>query len=153
MKVTEHIIIDRPIQLVFDYLAQPESAMKWQSSVIGSEKLTDGPPSVNMKAKVVQTLAGQEVTFIFRTTSYIPNSVLAFTTESGPAHIDGLVECKELKSSTRVTFTLVTHLSGFFRLVGPAVQNLMQNEMQNDTRRLKSILESPCNEYTPTSTT
>ena len=62
LKVTEHIIIDRPIQVVFDYLAQPESAMKWQSSVIGSEKLTDGPPSVNMKAKVVQTLAGQEVT-------------------------------------------------------------------------------------------
>tara|TARA_B100000749_G_C18152624_1_gene352460 strand:- start:10 stop:492 length:483 start_codon:yes stop_codon:yes gene_type:complete len=153
LQVTQHITIGRPVNVVFDYLAQPETAMKWQGRVIDSKKLTDGPPSVNMKAKVVQTLAGQEVTFVFRTTSYIPNRVLAFTTESGPTEINGMVECKQVENYTHVTFTLTAHLSGFLQLLGPTLKTLIKNEMQNDTQRLKSILEGPRNEYTPTSTT
>ena len=153
MQVTQHITIGRPVNVVFDYLAQPETAMEWQGRVIDSKKLTDGPPSVNMKAKVVQTLAGQEATFVFRTTSYIPNKVLAFTTESGPTDINGIVECEQVENSTHVTFSLTTHLSGFLQLVGPTLKHLIKTEMQNDIQRLKSILEAPRNEYTPTSTT
>ena len=143
MEVTKYITISRPVNVVFDYLAQPESAMEWQGSVIESTNLSEGPPSMNTKTKVVQTLIGHEVTFVFRTTAYEPNSTLAFTTESGPADITGKVECKQLENSTHVTFTLSTQLSGFFKFIDPQLQELVQNEMQKDVERLKTILESP----------
>jgi len=142
MQVKKSVIIDRPVDVVFEYLAKPESSLEWQGSVVESVSLTDGPPSVDTRVKVVQTLMGQTATTTFRTTAFEPNRRISFTTESGPIPIDGTIECEAVDGGTQATFTLTGEPTGMLALMGVALQQIAQGEMNRDTMRLKEILEA-----------
>ncbi len=74
------IFMDRPQQEVFDFVTNPDNTPKWQSQVISSEYISEGPPGVGSINRSVSKFLGREINTTSEITVWDPptNQVLMF---------------------------------------------------------------------------
>jgi len=141
IRVKHSIVVERPLQEVFEYLTTHEKTPEWQESVIESAVITEGPIGSDTKVKVSRRFMGQSITLILDTTEFVPNERFSFKTESGPVPLEGMVEVEPKELGTAVTFTVSGDPGGVFSLAGPFIQQIVRKETVENAKRLKTILE------------
>jgi len=141
ISVKHSIVVDRPLQDVFNYLTTPENTPEWQESVTESTIITEGPIGLDTRVKVSRRIMGQSVTLVLETIEFVPNKRFSFKTESGPVPLNGTVEVESGDSGTKVTFTVSGDPGGLFALAGPFITQIVRKETVENANRLKYILE------------
>jgi uncharacterized protein YndB with AHSA1/START domain len=133
------IVIARPPQDVFRFLADPENDPQWRSGVLDLERISGSGVGARY-AQGVKGPRGRRIAADIEITELEPASAIAFQTITGPVRPRGRYLLAPADGGTRVRFELEAKLGGLKRLMAPMVQKTMNAEVGH-LDRLKEVLE------------
>ena len=139
----EHsVVINRPIEQVFEYVTNIENAPKWKSRLLEVTRTSEGPVGVG----TTTTHVGQFLVWRPKTnaeiTEYKPNRKLGFKTTSGLLLAMGEFTFESVEGGTRVTLVSGMKPTGFLKLVGPILARPSQSHLETEFAKLKELLEA-----------
>ena len=70
--VHDSVVIARPVEQVFAFVADHQNLPAWTIGVKNSERLTDGPPANGSRYRVVGTLLGRTIQSSYQVTAFEP---------------------------------------------------------------------------------
>ncbi len=137
---TYSVLIDRPIEAVFEFVADGENCTRWRSGVVDISR-TSGDGVGTRYTQGVKGPMGRRVAADYEVTVYEPDLRLDFQTIAGPVRPHGRYDLEAVEGGTRLTFTLDAELSGLRKmLMGSMVQRTMDSEVRA-LEELKHVLE------------
>ncbi len=142
IRVEKSVMIDRPSDDVFAYVADQRNAIHWQSGIVEIRRLSDGPPGVGTRHAFVRTLMGRQIAGENEYVDYEPGRRVAFRTTSGPALLASYI-VEPTTAGTRLTATIEMDVSGVLSLAEPLVAAGLRRDVVANLRRLQTILETP----------
>lgn len=133
----ETITIDRPVGVVFDFVADGMNNPLWRPSV------TDIQPVPGKKGAYKQGLKGPggRIDGDYEITESKPGELIRFQVTAGPARPTGVYKFQAMGESTKVSFSLSFEPKGFMRLMDPIISTSMRSEVAA-LSNLKTYLES-----------
>ena len=78
------IMIEKPAEEVFRFIAEGGNASLWNSAVRNVRKISEGPLSVGTRYSMVRELAGRSVENTYELVEYEENKALSIKIISGP---------------------------------------------------------------------
>ena len=141
-KIERSVVIDRPIQEVFDFVHEPTNDPLWQTTVLESKKLTDEPLRAGSLVQEVRRFLGIRVESTFELIEYEPPTRSAVKLISGPVPFSGSYVLEALDGSTRFTVHGDIEGHGFFKLAEPVFARMAGRELEASLGHLKDLLEA-----------
>lgn len=145
MKTEGSVVIDRPIDEVFEYTNN--NVTEWSLIVLEEEVLEETPDRVGTTFRTVTEDHGRQMEFDGVTTKYDPPHVSAIHLEGSSFNIDAEYQFEDLGGKTRVTQRSSVKGKGLFALMLPLMSVFMRKSscdaLQKELNNLKRCLESP----------
>jgi ligand-binding SRPBCC domain-containing protein len=144
MHVEENVVINRPPQEVFDYVANRQNLPEWSSPVLEVRSETQGPlEEVGTRFTTVAKSLGRTFETPFEVIVHDPPHRHTDRSIGGPfpqeyTHIFEEVE----GGGTRLTEVTQGEPGGFFRLAGPLLEMAGRRQFRADLETLKDLLEA-----------
>ena len=136
---SSEIVINRPPDDVFEFLANPENDPQWRSGVIDLKRVSGNGIGARY-AQGVKGPGGRRIPADIEITELTPGETIAFQTVTGPVRPRGRYRLTADDDGTRVRFELEADVNGLKRLMAPMVQKTMNNEV-GQLDRLKRVIE------------
>jgi uncharacterized membrane protein len=136
---SNEIVIARPPDEVFEFLANPENDPQWRKGVLDLKHVS-GEGVAARYAQGVKGPGGRRIAADIEITELEPGRVVAFRTVSGPVRPRGRYVLAATDGGTRVRFELEAEVGGLKRLMAPMVQKTMNAEVSH-LEELKQVLE------------
>jgi carbon monoxide dehydrogenase subunit G len=142
IRIDREIVIARPPEVVFDYLADVERFPEWQPAVQVVEQLTPGPlaPGTRLRMVIRGPTGPTEVTGAIVTLTR--PGLIAVRTLSGPAAVDASCALRPDGPGTRVEFKASIELKGMLHFVEGAARGMIERELPGALVDLARRLES-----------
>lgn len=138
-EVTIHL--NKPIEQVFAFLMDTSKLVTWQSNLIKSEPLTNGPLRTGSRFREVRRLGNKETEIEAEITALEPNKRLETRTVTRPqATISYSFDPEQ--SGTRLNYKFSLQTSGLMRLLEPIIARSIRKDSQADFETLKRIIEN-----------
>ena len=140
----EHsVVINRPIEEVFDYVTDENNDALWQGSTLETEQISEGAVGVGTTYRSVSKFLGRRIETTLEVTEHDPPRKQCIRATSGPIPAVGcyLLEPAD-GASTRFTQNLEAEVGGFFRLAEPLVARAFRRQLEADMATLKDLLEA-----------
>lgn len=131
-------IIDRPVELVFNFVADGMNNPLWRPTVMDIQKVPG--KSVTYK-QGIKGPGGSRIDGDYKIVESTPNERIKFQIISGPARPTGSYLFRTLGDSTEVTLILDYKPKGLFKMLEPLITSTMKTEVAM-LANLKSYLES-----------
>ncbi len=142
IKLDSSDTIKAPVDRVFAYVTDFRTAAEWQDGVIESTQTPDAPTQVGTKVKMIRLLMGQRVDGTGEVTEFVPNQKFAFKTVSGPVKLLLQQTFSSADGGTKVDTHMEMETGGVLKIAEPMVAGNMKQQMQDQAKKLKQILES-----------
>ena len=143
MRVASSVIIRRPIDEVFEYVADYRNDPSWRTEVKEMRYLSAGPVGAGTRVRETSALWGRRVVTESVLTVYEPNRRVDFASVSGPFRVSGSRLFEAVEGGIRVTSVLEWHPSSrLARMVAPALARSYQRTIDRYCARLRTILEA-----------
>ena len=142
LKIEQSVLINRPVAEVFAYLTRPEHTPKWQSGMVASAQISDGPMAVGTTFSEVRKMMGRQMEQTMEVTAYRPNRQLSFRSIEAAVPHEAHVTFEAVGAGTRVSLTSIARPEGLLRLMAPFIGRRLRKEFVADFERLKQLLES-----------
>ena len=134
------IVIDRPMDEVFAFVADGANATKWRTGVLDTAHAS-GKGVGEVWTQGVKGPGGRRIAADYEITAIDAPRSLAFRAIAGPVRPTGEFRLAAENGGTRLSFSLQAELGGLKKLLmGGAVQSTMDAEMAA-LDRLKAVLE------------
>jgi len=136
-----HVVIDRGVQEVFDYVSDFNSAHEWRSEVVESTASPAGPMTVGTRLREVAMVAGRQVITESVVDAFEPGTRFTFAHLSGPLPVSGEYRCTPVAAGTRVDYTLHVDLRGWWVLAAPLFRLTGQRTITKSFQALRKRLD------------
>jgi uncharacterized membrane protein len=141
--VLTEIVIDRPIQVVAQYVADPSNAPEWYVNIESAEWRTEPPVTVGSRMDFVAHFLGRRIVYTYEIVELVPDERLVMRTAQGPFPMETSYQWSAPDNrSTHMTLRNRGEPSGFAGVAAPLMSAAMRRANQKDLARLKSLLES-----------
>jgi uncharacterized protein YndB with AHSA1/START domain len=141
--VVTEIIIDRPVDTVADYAADPSNAPAWYVNIESVEWETPPPAGIGSKAAFVARFLGRRLAYTYEFVDLVPNERLVMRTAQGPFPMETTyVWAATGDGKTHMTLRNRGEPAGFSKLVAPFMAVAMRRANRKDLAKLRSILEA-----------
>jgi carbon monoxide dehydrogenase subunit G len=150
MRVEGEIVIERPNEEVFDFVADQCNEPRFNPQMTLAEKISPGPIRVGTRFRVVITGAG-EMTIEF--TEYDRARRLASTTHMSTMDITGALTFEPVPEGTLMKWTWDMEPRGFYKLLSPVMRRMGKRQEMAIWTGLKHVLEAPDRTPSPSATT
>lgn len=141
--IQHQVSIARPAHDVFAYLADVERMPEWQSGVVRSKRLSEGPPRAGFQFEETVKVFLWTITVVCTVTEYKADEAMAFEARStGPVDYEGRFELREAAEGTSLTLRGKAQLKGVWRLLGPLFAGDLRKESRAELEALKRNLEA-----------
>ena len=137
------VIIDRPPEQVFGYLADFARLSDWNPAVRATRKRSAGPPRVGTIYWQAREFAGRDIEDEFAITAYEPPARLAIESRSGAFPIAFDYQLAPVGGGTRLINRVRLEPAGLLGLAAPLLAPRVQTAVRDNLHRLKGILEEP----------
>jgi uncharacterized protein YndB with AHSA1/START domain len=134
--------IKAPVERVFEYATDPDTAAEWQNGVIESRKTPGGQTHQGTTMRTVRVLMGQRLESTAEITEYVPNQKYALKTTGGPVQYNLRQTFTPDGDNTRLETHVEMEPGEAMEVAEPVVARNLREQMENDTKKLKDILES-----------
>jgi uncharacterized protein YndB with AHSA1/START domain len=143
VRIVETFYVQRPPEVVFDYLSDPARLGEWQTSNRSIEQLTPGPVGAGSRFRERTKPAGmREFEQLTEFTEFERPVRLHVHVVEGPQPIDGIWTFEAAGDATRVTFLAEGDLRGAMRLLQPLVKVGLARNFAAYHRNLRRNLEA-----------
>ena len=140
----EHsVVIDRPIEGVFAFAADPNNDALWQSAILETEQTSVGSVGVGTTFRNTTKFLGRRFDTSYELTEDEPPHRQCYRVTSGPIPGDVCYFFGPTDDgSTRFTQNFAAEVGGFFRLAEPLVGRAIRRQIEADMATLKDLLEA-----------
>jgi uncharacterized membrane protein len=140
--VRTEISINRPIDVVAHYSADPDHAPQWYDNIKAIEWVTMKPLQLGSKMAFIAYFLGRKLEYVYEVTDYVPGKKLVMTTASGPFPMETTYTWNtENVGVTRMTLQNKGVPTGFSKMVTPFMSFMMKKANKKDLLKIKQILE------------
>ncbi len=136
IRVQLSVEIARPVDEVFDYVADPAHLPEWQESAIEVDKLSD------TRWKEKRRIAGRLIETEVEVVELEPGARLFLHSDAGSVELDVDHRFTKTEGGTRIDVDGEGRVGGLMRFAEGTIQSRAQKELEADFQRLKAILES-----------
>jgi uncharacterized membrane protein len=142
---TTTIEIDRPVNEVFAYVADPAKLPTWQTNTVEVTQTTDGPLRVGSRLREVHLApGGRRLESLVEVTELDPNRVFALRIVEGPLPVDGrFVFAPAATGMTQVAVHGSGRPRGAMRLLAPLLSRVLRRQFAAHLAELKRTMEDP----------
>jgi uncharacterized membrane protein len=141
-KIERSIVIGRPVDEVWEFVHDIASDRLWQTTLVESEQLTDGPMGVGTRVREVRHFLGLKVELAWEVTEFEPKRRSAIKGISGPVPLSGGYRLEPLDDGTRFTVSGELDAHGLFKLAEPVFARITSRELEANLGHLKDLLEA-----------
>jgi uncharacterized membrane protein len=139
----EHsIIINRPLDEVFAYVAEPANDAAWNEPIVSTELLTPGVVGVGCRFRHTVRFVGQQFATTGEVIDYEPNVRACVRAVGGPLDSTGCRLFEAVEGGTRLTVRLDGTARGVLRFGEAIAAKAAQRQLEQDLGRLKHLLEA-----------
>jgi ligand-binding SRPBCC domain-containing protein len=144
MHVEESVVINRPLQEVFDYVANRETLPEWSAPIQEVRKETQGPlVEEGARFTTVAKFLGRRFETPFEVSVHDPPRRHTDRSTGGPFPQEYTHIFEEVAGGgTRLTEVTDGEPGGFFRLAGPLLEIAVRRQFRADLETLKDLLEA-----------
>ena len=135
------ILIARPVEEVFDYVADQRNELIYNPRMLQSVKITDGPIGVGTRFRATARSGRRPVEMLIEVTEFHRPSRLGSRTTMSSVDVDGGVTFEPLAGETRMSWSWTVRPRGPLRLLGPLIGHLGRRQERAIWTGLKSHLE------------
>jgi uncharacterized membrane protein len=141
-KIERIIVIERPIEEVFRFVHDPRNDASWQTTLIESTQLDEGPLGVGTHVRERRRFLGLQVEMTKEITEYEPTRMSAFKMVAGGAPMSGTYQLEPVDGATKLTATGYVEARGFFKMAEPLFTSMAGRELEASLGHLKELLEA-----------
>jgi uncharacterized protein YndB with AHSA1/START domain len=141
MLVQGDIVINRPIDEVFDFVADERNEPKYNPQMTLAEMVTQGPIGVGSKFHCVMTGA-RAADMTIEYTEFDRPRQLRSTTHISNMDINGTLLSEPQGQSTKMKWLWNIEPRGFLKLLGPIVRRMGEREELTNWTCLKKVMEA-----------
>jgi uncharacterized protein YndB with AHSA1/START domain len=143
IEVKTSVVVNQPIQKVFEFVTTPENDIKWYIGVRSWDHTPDEPAGVGSTSQSKIRFLGIPVEVTWEVVGYDPPKRIEVKTIEGPVDIEADYTFEALgESHTKVTVQGEGDLHGIFDLAEPIVERIAQRQWANSFENLKDLLEA-----------
>jgi hypothetical protein len=136
------ILIDRPVDVVFDYVADQSNEPQYNPRMVRAEKITPGPVGKGTRFRSAVASGGRTAEMLIECTGYDRPRMLASTTTMRQADISYTLTFEPAGAGTRMRWAGQVQPKGALRLVGPLITWLGIRQEWRIWANLKTHLET-----------
>lgn len=143
--VNERVTIDRPVQEVFDYIAEGENDVEWCPAVKEIKRISGNGSGPGVRYRMHHTPGGMGFDATVEVVEYDrPNRLKWVMTDSGHT-LHGTYELEAVNGQTRLMQTSQITFEGWLRIPGLFMKGRIAKEVEEELRtqfaNLKRVLE------------
>ena len=143
------IIIERPVEEVFDFVADERHEPLYNPRMVRAEKLSAGPIGVGTRFHAEMRGRRRPVAMTIDITGYERPRRLASTTRLPTMEIRGLLTFEPVPEGTRMRWRWTLEPRGLLKALGPLIVRIGRRQEQAVWSSLKRLLEAPPEEGLP----
>jgi hypothetical protein len=143
VKVEGEIIINRPPEEVFDFVADERNEPRFNPHMHRAEKISEGPIGVGTRFHAEMTSMGRTVLMVVEFTGFDRPSRLASSTHMAWMDTHGALTFEPVPGGTRMRWSWQLDSRGVLRLMSPIVASMGRRQEQRVWIGLKRLLEKP----------
>jgi hypothetical protein len=136
------ITIDRKVEDVAAFAADPDNAMKWYVNIKEVEWQTPGPLQVGSRVAFRARFLGRKLAYVYEVMEYVQNKRLVMRTADGPFPMETTYTWQPAgENATRMTLRNRGTPAGFSKIFAPFMTRMMSKANRKDLELLKRLLE------------
>jgi len=136
------IDIARPVDEVFDFVADQRNEPAYNPDMTLSEKVTGGPLGVGTRYRALTEGYGKPTSLAIEVTGYERPRVLDTSTHMEQMDIHGGLSFEEIPGGTRMNWSWSLHPVGALRFAGPLIARMGRKSELKIWTGLKAYLEA-----------
>lgn len=141
-RIEGEIVIERPVDEVFDYVADQTNEPQYNPKMVRAEKITPGPVGKGIRFRSAVMSAGRTAEMLIECTGYDRPAVFATTTTMAQAKIYYTLRFEPVPAGTRMHWSGLVKPKGVFRLLGPVISGIGIRQEERVWTSLKKHLEA-----------
>jgi carbon monoxide dehydrogenase subunit G len=138
--------IARPIEDVFDYVADPRNEPKWLPGATAVEKTSEGPVGLGATFVGSYDRAGRVELQLVK---FDRPRMVTFRAHSRIVDFDDVVELSQVATGTRLQARMVATPRGVMRLLSPMMARTLRRQCTANWDHLRRALEAGTTESSP----
>ena len=143
IKVETSVLINQPIDKVYEFVTTPENDAQWYIGVESRDHTPGEPAGVGSTSKSEIRFQGVSMTVEWEVTGYDPPNKIEVKTIKGPVSIESGYSLETVaEGQTKVTVHGEADVSGVFSLAEPLVERMAQRQWEASFENLKDVLEN-----------
>ena len=120
-RICGSIEIRRPVEEVFDFIADQRNELRYNPKMTESVKLTEGPIGVGTRFRATVLSAGKPLPMMIEYTGFDRPQRLRSRSVMTGSLVEGEVCCQPVPAGTRLTWEWDVRVSGPARFAGPLI--------------------------------
>ena len=142
-RIEGEILIRRPVDVVFDYVADQSNEPQYNAQMVRAEKITPGPVGQGTQFRSAVASRGRTADMLIECTRYDRPRLLESTTTMAQADIRYTLRFEPAAGGTRMRWSGQVRPKGALRPLGPLITWLGRRQEQRIWASLKKHLETP----------
>jgi uncharacterized protein YndB with AHSA1/START domain len=142
-KIEGEIVIDRPVEAVFDFVADQRNEPQYNPRMVRAAKITDGPVGKGTVFRSATRSMGRTADMRIELTGYDRPARLASRTTMRQADIDGALTFEPAPAGTRMRWSWQVRPKGAVRLLAMVITWMGSRQEQRIWTSMKRYLETP----------
>ena len=137
------IVIARPVEEVFDFVADERNEPRYNTQMRRAEKISEGPIGLGTQYRAEVMRGRQAVPMVIEVTGYERPRMLASTTRMSSMDIRYALTFAPVSEGTRMGWVGDVQPKGLLRLMSPVVVWMGRRQERRIWTSLKQFLETP----------
>lgn len=139
----EHsVVIERPLDEVWDYVMEPANDPVWQTMVSEVRREPGVPVVVGTEIEEVLQFLGRRFDVTLEVTELQPRTRSSVRAAKGPVPMTGSYTFEAVDGGTRFSMEGETDAHGLFRLAEPVFARMARRDWDHSCQTLKELLEA-----------
>ena len=144
--IDETVVIARPAEEVFDFLALAEYLPRWDSSILECVQVSSGAVTAGTRYRGASRIVGRRIEWTTEVTEFVPGVRMTSRSVEGPLTFTVSYEVSSCPAGTTLRYRLAAEsgLGGAFgRALEPIVERAQTKVVRTNLDKLASLLEQP----------
>jgi hypothetical protein len=142
IKLQGSVVINRPVEQVYEFMADVKNIMKWDHEAVESRQISPGPVGVGTKLEVVYEARGKPLILNIVVTGKDLNKRISYKVESRIGDATTVYSFEPVESGTRFTKMQEMEGKGLLKFKPILRHQFNQAATDNDLASIKGAVES-----------